>query len=69
MQQTLLVMDYLRKHGSITQKEATDKLGVTRLAAIIWKLRHKHGFLILDEPQTVKNRFGASCVIKRYYLP
>lgn len=69
MSQTMQVMDYLRKHGSITQKEATDRLGVTRLAAIVWKLRHKHGFTILDKTETVKNRFGVPCNIKRYYLP
>jgi len=69
MKQTMLVMAYLRKHGSISQKEATEELGVTRLAAIIWKLRHKCGFEILDKTETARNRFGLPCNYKRYYLP
>ena len=67
--QELLVMDYIRKHGSITGKDASDDLGVTRLPAIIWKLIHLRGFEILHKDETVKNRFGVVCVIRRYYLP
>ena len=69
MKQTMLVMAYLRKHGSISQKEATDELGITRLSARIWELRHKCGFEILDKTETSKNRFGLPCRYKRYYLP
>lgn len=67
--QELLVMDYIRKHGSITQKEAAEELGVTRLSAIIWKLVHNRGFVILSKDETAKNRFGAVCVYRRYYIP
>ena len=67
--QELLVMDYIRKHGSITGKEANDELGVTRLPAIIWKLVHNRGFLISSKDETAKNRFGAVVVYRRYYIP
>lgn len=67
--QELLVMDYIRKHGSITSKEAADELGVTRLSAIIWKLVHNRGFEILSKDETEKNRFGVVCVYRRYYIP
>ena len=67
--QELLVMDYIRKHGSITSNEAKDELGVTRLSAIIWNLIHKRGFIILHKDETVKNRFGVMCVYRRYYIP
>lgn len=67
--QEMLVMEYLRTHGSITQKEANDHLGVTRLSAVIWVLRHKRGFAISDATETSKNRFGIPVHYKRYYLP
>jgi len=67
--QELLVMDYIRKHGSITQKEASEELGVTRLSAIIHKLIHKRGFVILSKDETAENRFGVVCVYRRYYIP
>lgn len=69
MTQERLVMDWLRFHNGITQAEATKYLGVTRLSAIIWKLRHKHGFEILDRTESTKNRFGVTVFFKRYYLP
>lgn len=67
--QELLVMEYIRKHGSITGKEANDELGVTRLPAIIWKLVHNRGFVIQSKDETAKNRFGVVCVYRRYYIP
>lgn len=69
MKQELLVMNYLRQYGSISQKEATEKLGVTRLAAVIWQLKHKRGFEILDRWEFAKNRFGIEVRYKRWYLP
>ena len=69
MTQEMLVMNYLRRHGSITQADATRELGVTRLAAIIWKLRHKRGFEILDKTEIGRNRFGMRVNYARYYLP
>ena len=67
--QELLVMDYIRKHGSITGKEANEELGVTRLPAIIWKLIHKRGFPITYKDETAKNRFGVVVCYRRYMLP
>ncbi len=67
--QEMLVMNWLRNHNGITQAEATKFLGVTRLSAIIWKLRHKHGFVIADKTESSKNRFGVTVFFKRYYLP
>lgn len=67
--QEMLVMNWLRNHNGITQAEATKYLAVTRLPAIIWVLRHKRGFTILDKPESGKNRFGIVTYYKRYYLP
>lgn len=69
MTQEGLVLNWLRNHNGLTQAEATKYLGVTRLSAIIWKLKHKHGFKILDKLESAKNRFGVTVYYKRYYLP
>lgn len=68
MNQENLVMNWLRNHNGLTQAEATKYLGVTRLSAIIWTLRHKRGFIIHDKTESAKNRFGVTVYFKRYYL-
>lgn len=45
--QTMQVLEHLEKHGSITQLEALNEYGISRLSARIWELRH-----IFDEPIT-----------------
>jgi hypothetical protein len=40
---------------------------VVRLGARISELR-KNGVNIEDKPETVKNRYGEKCHIKRYYI-
>ena len=67
--QQTLVMNWLRNHNGITQAEATKYLGVTRLPAIIFELRHKCGFMISDKLESGKNRFGVTTYFKRYYIP
>lgn len=62
----LRVLNWMRKTGSITQKEATDNLGVSRLAAAICELK-KQGVPIKSEYITVPNRWGEPCRVKRYY--
>lgn len=69
MTQESLVMNWLRNHNGLTQAEATKYLGVTRLSAIIWVLKHRRGFIILDKLESSKNRFGIVTYYKRYYLP
>lgn len=38
--QAAVVIDHIRKHGSITSKEAIGRYGITRLAARVYELRH-----------------------------
>lgn len=66
--QEMQVLDYIRKHGSITQLQATLELGITRLSARIWTLRHKLGFEIRDEYIEVPTRNGGTARVKRYYI-
>ena len=61
------VLDYIDRFGSITQLEALRDLGVMRLASRISDLK-KQGYPIRSDMETVQNRFGENCKIKRYTL-
>lgn len=61
------VLEYIKTFGSITQLEALKDLGVMRLASRISDLK-KQGYPITSEFDTVMNRFGEPCQIKRYNL-
>lgn len=61
------VIQYIKDFGSITTLEAFTELGIVRLGARISELR-KSGVKIEDKPETVKNRYGEKCHIKRYYI-
>lgn len=61
------ILDYMDKHGSITQIEAMNKLGVMRLASRISDLR-RLGYPIESRAEAVKNRYGEKCHIKRYRM-
>lgn len=65
--QAMRVLDYMRKHGSITQIEALTELGVMRLASRISDLR-KDGAEIKSEMVKVRNRYGETCRVKRYFI-
>lgn len=59
------IIEYIDKFGGITQLEALRDLGVMRLASRISDLR-KQEYPIQSTIETVKNRFGEKCHIKRY---
>lgn len=61
------VLEYMNKHGSITQKQANDDLGVSRLSAVILQLK-KMGVQIEDEIKTGKDRRGQDTWWKVYRL-
>jgi len=61
------ILGYIEEFGSITQIEALRDLGVMRLASRISDLK-KQGVPIKSDVETVKNRFGENCYIKRYSL-
>ena len=65
--QSQRVLDYIDEFGSITQLEAWKELGVMRLASRISDLK-KQGYPITSKVETVKNRFGENCYVKRYCL-
>lgn len=61
------VLDYIKAHGSITSWDAITEYGITRLSAVILRLR-KQGYNIVTDNETKKNRFGETCTYARYSL-
>ena len=57
------ILDYVAKHGSITQREADKFLGVQRLPSRISEM--KKDYIITYQWETVKNRYGEKCRVKR----
>ncbi len=61
------VLQYIEDFGSITQFEALKDLGVMRLASRVSELK-KNGYPITGKMDTVYNRYGEKCSVKRYRL-
>lgn len=59
------ILAYINDFGSITQMDALNDLGVMRLASRISDLRSQ-GYPITSTVESVKNRYGEKCHIKRY---
>lgn len=61
------ILKYLQTHKKgITSKEAIEKFGCTRLAAVVAALKSK-GNEIKDVRETVPTRYGNTS-IKRYFM-
>ena len=67
MTQNDMVLAYIDKFGSITQREALNVLGVARLASRVNDLR-KAGHPIISEVVTGQNRFGEKTRWARYRM-
>lgn len=67
MKQTQRVHEYMQRFGSITQAQAFEDIGVSRLAARIDDLRNS-GVAISSEWVKRTNRYGEKVMIKRYRL-
>lgn len=65
--QAELILDYIEEFGSITALDAMRDLGCMRLASRISDLK-KLGYPIESKVETVQNRWGKNCYIKRYSL-
>ena len=61
------ILDYMERHGSITQLEALNACSVMRLASRISDLRRK-GHPIESQMVKVTNKYGETCRVKRYYM-
>lgn len=61
------ILEYMRKHGGITQLQAYVDIGCWRLASRICDLK-KRGYSIKTETAMVKNRYGENVPVARYSL-
>jgi hypothetical protein len=61
------IIEFIKEHGSITDKQAEDALGCRRLASRIYDLKTQ-GYPIQSEMITVKNRWKEKCRVARYSL-
>lgn len=68
MTQKEAVLKYIKKHGSITPKEAVNKLGIYRLGGIIYFLRQEDGVEIVTKNISEKNRYGYTSTYGKYFL-
>lgn len=67
MSQNQMILDYLERNGSITQKEAIDYLGCYRLPARIGELKAR-GIRIKRRMEEGLNRFGERTRYARYSM-
>lgn len=63
--QKQMVLDYIREFGSITPLDAFRDLGITRLSAIVFRLRDE-GHDIRTQRGHGKNRYGQPIRYARY---
>ena len=66
--QTKLVLQHLKKYGTITSYESIKLYGATRLSAIIYTLRHNNGYSITSTFENVTTRYGVKTAVARYKL-
>lgn len=59
------VVEYLNQFGSITSRDAFVDLGITRLSAVVFDLKHK-GYNIDTKFESSKNRWGDTTCYARY---
>lgn len=64
---TSRLLDYLRKHSTITSLEAIRDLGNTRLSASIFNLKEE-GYYFETKTVEVPNRFGSTTKVSEYKL-
>lgn len=64
----VLILNHIKKYGSITQLEATENYGCTRLGARIWDLRHKYGLDIETVNVHGRNKYGRKVTYAKYIL-
>ena len=65
--QKMRTLQYLLDFGSISNFEAFEDLGITRVSARICELR-KDGYPIISIPETRKNRYGETTRYTRYRM-
>lgn len=65
--QEIKILNYIRKHGSISQLEASDELRITRLSARVFDMKAK-GIPVEGSIVENVNRDGSVTRYKRYFI-
>lgn len=65
--QSMQIIEYMKKHGSITSLEAIQHIGCTRLSGRIYDLREK-GYNISSNMEAVPTRTGEKTMVAVYRL-
>ena len=65
--QQTLVIEHIKKYGSITSDDAFYLYGITRLSDVVFKLRN-HGYAVKTATEHAKNRYGTAVSFARYSL-
>ena len=60
------IIDYMKRFGAITTRDAFVDLGCTRLSEYIRQIRQEYD--VKDEWMQVQNRFGEKTEIKKFWL-
>lgn len=68
MTQRERILDYIKKHGSITPMDAFNDLGITKLATQV-SLMIRNGIDIEKKFEKGTNRFGEPVYFMRYSFP
>lgn len=63
---TQLIKEHLIAHHTITSWEAIQLYGATRLSAVIYELRNRHGMNIESNNCEHTDRYGNVCQYARY---
>lgn len=61
------ILDYCKAHGSITVRDAFEKLYINSPTKRISELRHS-GFVVDSTTETRKNAAGLDVTYKRYFI-
>lgn len=65
--QNNIVLNHMRTHGKITQRDAMKEYGIMRLGARIFELREK-GYKITRDMESGLNRYGKPVYYAAYRL-
>lgn len=69
MTQKEAVLDYIKKHGTITPMEAWSHLGITKLATVVSELIRKDHVTIVKDWVTVGSRYNQNTTVRQYSFP
>lgn len=71
--QARAVVAHLNRGWSLTDAQARDRYGIARLAAVVSKLKHRHGLPIRTELVQVPARLGrdpnGTATVAKYNMP